>query len=125
MPAPCTTLILAAVRGMRTRGTPAPRTIQARAYPRVNSARQFSLTSTSRYPRKDSQDRDSINTEATEYSKSGTDDGAARQEEAAFDPGNTKPEEELKKAGEGEVRFFPSCSVCFDGARGMGMGWGK
>jgi len=29
-----------------------------------------------------------------EYTKSGTDDGAAKQEEAAFDPSKTSPEEE-------------------------------
>jgi hypothetical protein len=64
-------------------------------------SRQFSQTTKSRYPRKDSQDKDSINKEATEYSKSGTDDGAARQEEAAFDPKQTDPEGEKRKAGEG------------------------
>jgi hypothetical protein len=37
-----------------------------------------------RYPRKGYEDKDSINAEATEYSKSGTDDAAAKQEEAAF-----------------------------------------
>merc|ERR1711939_461333 len=35
----------------------------------------FSQSTTRAYPRKDSQDKDSIDTEATEYSKSGTDDG--------------------------------------------------
>lgn len=54
-----------------------------------------------RLPRKDSQDKDSINTDATEYSKSGTDDDAARNEKAAFDPSQTKPGEEKEKAGEG------------------------
>jgi hypothetical protein len=62
---------------------------------------QFSQTPLSRSPRKDSQDKDSINTEATEYSKSGTDDGAARQEEAAFDPSKTDPQKEKDTAGEG------------------------
>lgn len=52
------------------------------------------------YPRKDSQDKDSINTEATEYSKSATDDEGARQEEAAFNPNITDPQEENEKAGE-------------------------
>jgi len=51
------------------------------------------------YPRKDSQDKDSINTEATEYSKSATDDEGARQEEAAFNPNITDPQEEKEKAG--------------------------
>ena len=53
------------------------------------------------YPRKDSQHKDSINTEATEYSKSATDDEGARQEEAAFDPNITDPEAQKEKAGEG------------------------
>lgn len=52
-------------------------------------------------PRKDSQHKDSINTEATEYSKSGTDDASARQEDAAFDPGITDPQQQKDKAGEG------------------------
>ncbi|KAL2069664.1 hypothetical protein VTL71DRAFT_14343, partial [Oculimacula yallundae] len=47
------------------------------------------------------QDKDSIDTEATEYTKSGTDDGAAKQEEAAFDPSTTDPEQERKIAGKG------------------------
>jgi len=64
--------------------------------------RPFSQTPLPRLPRKDSQDRNSINTEATEYSKSGTDDGAAKQEEAAFDPDITDPKTEEKVAGEGE-----------------------
>lgn len=55
-------------------------------------------------PRKDSQDQDSINTEATEYSKSGTDDQAARQEQAAFDPSTTDPAKEKSKAGEGNEK---------------------
>lgn len=63
--------------------------------------RNLSQTSPSRYPRKDSQDRDSINTEATEYTKSGTDDGAAAQEDAAFDPKTTDPQKEKKVAGKG------------------------
>jgi hypothetical protein len=54
-----------------------------------------------RLPRKGSQDKDSINTGATEYSKSGTDDDAARNEKAAFDPSQTAPGEEKEKAGEG------------------------
>jgi hypothetical protein len=75
-------------------------------------SRRLHQTSLLRLPRKDSQDKDSINTEATEYTKSGTDDGAAAQEEAAFDPNNTSPEGEMKKAGEGnEVSFGPF--ICY------------
>ena len=43
-----------------------------------------------------------MNTEATEYSKSGTDDESARQESAAFDPTITDPGEQKAKAGEGK-----------------------
>jgi hypothetical protein len=69
----------------------------------IRTLRPFSQTPLSRFPRKDSQDRESINTEATEYSKSGTDDGAAKQDGAAFDPNITDPKKEEKVAGEGEV----------------------
>jgi hypothetical protein len=63
----------------------------------------LSQTPFPRFPRKGSENRESINTEATEYSKSGTDDASARQEEASFDPKTTDPEKEKKLAGEGEV----------------------
>ena len=63
--------------------------------------RNLSTSSRLTYPRKDSQHKDSINTEATEYSKSATDDEGARQEEAAFDPSITDPEQQKEKAGEG------------------------
>ena len=65
------------------------------------SRRPISTSSQLAYPRKDSQDKDSINTEATEYSKSGSDDEGARQEDAAFDPNITDPQEQKGKAGEG------------------------
>lgn len=41
-----------------------------------------------------------MNTDSDEYTKSGTDDISAKQEEAAFDPKATKPETERKIAGE-------------------------
>lgn len=53
-----------------------------------------------KYPRKDSQDKDSINTEATEYSKSGTDDASARQSDTAFDPDVTGPGDQKDKVGD-------------------------
>lgn len=46
-------------------------------------------------------DREKINTDADEYSQSGTDDATARNEQAAFDPNITDPQEAKKKAGEG------------------------
>ncbi|KAE9380232.1 hypothetical protein N431DRAFT_361686 [Stipitochalara longipes BDJ] len=73
----------------------------------IRATRPFSHSPLSRFPRKDSQDRNSINTEATEYSKSGTDDGAAKQEEAAFDPDITDPAKEEERAGEGKGKGNP------------------
>jgi len=69
--------------------------------PALLAKRQFSQTALQSYPRVGSQDKDSIDTEATEYSKSGTDDGAARQEDAAFNPNKTGPEDEKNTAGDG------------------------
>lgn len=46
-------------------------------------------------------DREKINTDADEYSQSGTDDATARNEQAAFDPNITDPQEAKEKAGEG------------------------
>lgn len=58
-------------------------------------------TATRSYARKDSQDKDSIVTESTEYSKSGSDSKAAH-EEAAFSRDKTRPEEQ-KAAEASEV----------------------
>ena len=69
--------------------------------PGIPAQRQFSQTLPSALPRKDSQDKDSINREPTEYSKSATDDEGARQEEAAFNPDITDPQQQMDKAGEG------------------------
>ena len=69
--------------------------------PGTSARRQFSQTVSFALPRKDSQHKDSMNTEATEYSKSATDDEGARQGEAAFDPDITDPQEQKDKAGEG------------------------
>ena len=67
-----------------------------------SSCRYISSSAPFANPRKDSQDKDSINTEATEYSKSATDDESARQGDAAFDPNVTDPHEQHGKAGEGQ-----------------------
>ncbi|KIW78354.1 hypothetical protein Z517_08189 [Fonsecaea pedrosoi CBS 271.37] len=54
------------------------------------------------HPQRDAQmDREKMNPEANEYSKSGTDDASAANEEAAFNPDITDPQEAKKKAGEG------------------------
>ncbi|KEQ74550.1 hypothetical protein M436DRAFT_44107 [Aureobasidium namibiae CBS 147.97] len=49
--------------------------------------------------RKDTQDKDSLKPEPNEYSKSGSDDEAARVEKTAFDPNKTSPEEQHDSAG--------------------------
>lgn len=46
-------------------------------------------------------DREKIDRDPNEYSKSGTDEASAANEEAAFDPNITDPQEAKKKAGEG------------------------
>ncbi|KAL8735877.1 MAG: hypothetical protein Q9181_002626 [Wetmoreana brouardii] len=46
---------------------------------------------------KDSQSKDSLAPEATEYSKSGTDDASARHEDTAFDPDTTDPGQQKDK----------------------------
>lgn len=63
------------------------------------ASRAFSGSSLRAYPRVDSQDRESINTEATEYSKSASDHESAHQADAAFDPALTDPQEQKEVAG--------------------------
>ncbi|KAI4225060.1 MAG: hypothetical protein L6R36_004187 [Xanthoria steineri] len=76
------------------------RTPSVPTFPTPLHSRPLSHTSSLRHPRKDSQDKDSINTEATEYSKSGTDDASARHEDTAFDPGVTDPGHQKDKVGD-------------------------
>lgn len=49
--------------------------------------------------RKDAQGKDELKPEPNEYSKSGSDDAAARTEGAAFDPNTTSPEGQHEQAG--------------------------
>ena len=64
------------------------------------TARGLQASSRSRFPAKDSQDKDSLKPEPNEYSKSASDDkAAAATEEAAFSPNMTRPEEEHDHAG--------------------------
>jgi hypothetical protein len=67
----------------------------------IFTVRSFHFQPAYNYPRKGAEDKDSIDREPTEYSKSGTDDQAAAQEEAAFNPHDTNPESQKKTAGEG------------------------
>jgi len=72
------------------------------SYPSASlSIRFIHRTSDQLFPRADAQDKDSINTNRTEYTKSGTDDEMAGNQEAAFDPSITSPESEKNKASEG------------------------
>lgn len=75
-----------------------PRPLLPRAI--TNEKRNISNSSRLSYPRKDSQNRESINTDATEYSKSDTDDKAAQQDNVAFNPDLTDPQTQKKKASE-------------------------
>ena len=52
-----------------------------------------------------------MNTEATEYSKSATDDEGARHDDAAFNPDITDPQQQKDKAGEGTGEGTVSGSV--------------
>jgi len=51
--------------------------------------------------RKAQEDREKLDPQANEYAKSASDDSAAKQDEAAFDPNITDPQEAKDKAGEG------------------------
>lgn len=63
-----------------------------------------------------------MNTDATEYSKSGTDDRAAGEQEAAFDPNLTSPESQHEKAGEGQgVSGFRTHRTYFTEATSCGV----
>lgn len=85
-------------------------TTRARAAPLVAS-RPFSQAPT-RLARKDTQDKDSLKPEPNEYSKSGSDDAAAAVEGAAFDPNQTRPEQEHASAAK-ESGSEVSSSTCF------------
>lgn len=52
-----------------------------------------------------------MNTEATEYSKSASDDESARQEEAAFNPNVTDPQKQKDVAGANTGVRSPRCTV--------------
>lgn len=72
---------------------------------RIAAVRSYYKSSIHKYPTKDAQDRESLNPQSTEYSKSGSDDIAATSN-TAFDPHKTAPETQKKSAGResGEVR---------------------
>ena len=65
----------------------------------LTHVRPFTYTHNSLYPRKDAQDKDSIDTNASEYTKSGSDDGAAQLDDTAFNSDITSPEGQEENAG--------------------------
>ncbi|PSN75555.1 hypothetical protein BS50DRAFT_568182 [Corynespora cassiicola Philippines] len=67
-------------------------------HPSSLPTRLITTTAPSYFPRKDTQDKDSLNPTSTEYSKSGSDDAAAAASDAAFNPNKTSPEEERDTA---------------------------
>lgn len=71
-----------------------PRALQT---PLATAARPFSQAP-ALHARKDAQHKDSLKPEPNEYSKSGSDDAAAAVENAAFDPKQTRPEQEQASA---------------------------
>ncbi|KAF2804642.1 uncharacterized protein BDZ99DRAFT_451766 [Mytilinidion resinicola] len=88
----------------RLRATCPPRTKIA-----VVRSQHLHSTPIRAFPRKDDQDRESLNPQSTEYSKSGSDDAAAGGE-AAFDPSTTSPEAE-KESGEKEAGKHSALNV--------------
>ncbi|KAL1801235.1 hypothetical protein ACET3X_001577 [Alternaria dauci] len=75
------------------------RAVQRASFVRPAVARpRFLSTTPARFAQKDAQDKDSLKPRSTEYSKSGSDDGAAHSD-AAFDPSKTSPEEAEATAG--------------------------
>jgi hypothetical protein len=74
------------------------------------AARQFQ-TRARMSARKDTQDRESMNVDSNEYSKSGGDGATARTNDVAFSRGETRPEEAMDKAGKEtdgtNVRHWP------------------
>ena len=60
----------------------------------VLPTRTFTTTSLRPNDKQNMMDKDSINTDSREYSKTGGDSSAAATENAAFNPDKTRPEEE-------------------------------
>jgi hypothetical protein len=64
---------------------------------RIASVRKFHRTTAFSYATKGAENKDEIKAEATEYSKSGSDDQVAHSD-TAFDPNTTKPGTEKNRA---------------------------
>ena len=65
--------------------------------------RHISQSTACFYPRKDSQDRHSIDRESTEYTRSGSDDQTAKMDDVAFNPDLTDPGSQKDQTGAEDV----------------------
>jgi hypothetical protein len=102
MPFPPSPRAILAKRHLLAKATFLPKSITPYHTPRVlptASTRFLSTTPSTAFPRKNAQNREDINTDATEYSKSGTDADAAADDQA-FDPSKTRPEDERAAGGQ-------------------------
>ncbi|KAI9835950.1 MAG: hypothetical protein M1819_001848 [Sarea resinae] len=90
-------MISSTSRRLLSQASRTPRRFLASSQP-ANLARPFHASSRSCHPRKDDQDRNSINTESTEYSKTGSDAESAHMDDAAYNPKKTDPGSELHSA---------------------------
>ncbi|KAH6648007.1 hypothetical protein BKA67DRAFT_662744 [Truncatella angustata] len=77
-----------------------PATARMTPFPGM-TRRGLRTTAPARMAYKDDQDRESLKPKAHEYTQSGTDEGAAAQSDAAFNPDKTSPETERQTAGAG------------------------
>ena len=75
--------------------------LPSRLLPAISQSAPFSQGAFRSFSKKNGQDRESINTESTEHTKSSTDDEAAAQNQAAYDPSRTSPESEMESAQKG------------------------
>ena len=102
MPFPPDPRAILAKRHLLSKATFLPKSITPYYAPRIlpaASTRFLTTTPAVAFPRKNAQNREDMNTEPTEYSKSGTDSGAALEEEA-FNPDITRPEDEKASGGQ-------------------------
>jgi hypothetical protein len=90
---PATTLLRTSI--LRASATSRLTTARAGAARQMHGGRALGM------PYKDDQDRESLKPRAQDYSKSGSDDATAANEDAAFNPSKTRPEQEKETAGVG------------------------
>jgi hypothetical protein len=110
-----TTILRLAVRSTR------PQARALRLAP-TSQLRPLSQTPFLTFPKKGAEDRESINTESSEHTKSSTDAAAAQLDEA-YDPKKTSPESEMEST-DGEVSLY--FCLCLFEVHGNGeVFWGR